>query len=121
VTVRDHEWLRILDVPRALEARRFSGAGRWRLDVADELGFASGRWLVESDAEGIVRVGDAGHDEDAPLLRTDVATLGSLYLGGVGVRALADAGRTAGSDAEAVAIADRVLRSAVPPFLSFWY
>ncbi|GAB3407998.1 GNAT family N-acetyltransferase [Schumannella luteola] len=121
VTVRDHEWLRILDVPRALEARRFSGAGRWRLDVADELGFASGRWLVESDAEGGVRVGDAGHDEDAPLLRTDVATLGSLYLGGVGVRTLADAGRTAGSDAEAVAIADRVLHSAVPPFLSFWY
>ncbi|WP_181408931.1 GNAT family N-acetyltransferase [Schumannella soli] len=121
VTVRDHEWLRILDVPRALEARRFSGAGRFRLDVSDDLGLATGRWLVESDADGVVRVGDAGHDDDAPLLRTDVATLGSLYLGGVAVTTLADAGRTAGSDAEAVLIADRVLRSTVAPFLSFWY
>ncbi|TPW70753.1 GNAT family N-acetyltransferase [Schumannella sp. 10F1B-5-1] len=129
VRVHDHQWLRILDVPAALEGRALAGAGRWRLEVTDPLGHASGSWLVESDAEGVAHVtADSGVDEvdtgagaEAPTLRTDVAALSSAYLGGVAVGTLAAAGRMAGSDAEAVAIADRVLRSPVTPYLSIWY
>src|SRR5690606_27077849 len=35
VTVRDHQYVRILDVPAALSARRYAAPGRLVLDVSD--------------------------------------------------------------------------------------
>ena len=52
VTVSDHQYVRILDVPAALEARTFGAPGSLLLDVSDPLGYAQGRWLLDVDATG---------------------------------------------------------------------
>lgn len=91
--IADMLWVRILDVVAALEARPWGTDGTMVVEVDDPLGHASGRWRVA--------VEDAG----AEVTRTDAAaevtlgadTLGALYLGGVGVRTLAAAGRIGGA------------------------
>ena len=50
--VGDHQWVRILDVPAALQARRYASPGALALEVTDALGFAEGRWIL--------RVGESG-------------------------------------------------------------
>ena len=52
VMVADHQYVRILDVPTALEARTFGAPGVLALEVSDALGFAAGRWLLTVDAAG---------------------------------------------------------------------
>src|SRR5690606_19874557 len=46
-TVTDHQWLRILDVRAALEARRYERDGVLELRVVDPLGFAEGSWRLD--------------------------------------------------------------------------
>lgn len=120
ITVRDHQYVRILDVPAALEARGYDVPGAVALDVADPLGFAGGRWLLQADADGRGRVtvweGDA--PEGAVVVGLGVSELSAAYLGGVSLATLARAGRVRSSDADA---ADRVFARPVPPRLSFWY
>lgn len=48
----DHLWARILDLPAALEARRYGAPGSIAFEVADPLGFADGRWLLTIDPSG---------------------------------------------------------------------
>jgi len=50
----DHLWLRILDVSAALAARTYAAADDFVLDVADDLGFAAGRFsfTTTTDAAG---------------------------------------------------------------------
>lgn len=120
ITVTDHHYVRILDVPAALEARRYEAPGVVVLDVTDDLGFAAGRWLLRVDAEGRGRVtaweGDA--PEGAVVVRLGVAALSAAYLGGVSLATLARAGRVSSDDADAAA---RVFSTNTPPRLSFWY
>jgi predicted acetyltransferase len=54
---RDHLWLRILDVPAALEQRSYSAPGMFVLTVDDELGFIGGEYVltVDVDGRGMVR------------------------------------------------------------------
>ncbi|WP_417219185.1 GNAT family N-acetyltransferase [Arthrobacter sp.] len=110
VTVTETEdllWLRILDVPAALRARQYGADGSLRLRVTDALGYADGTWEV-SVAGGTARV-DAAADAGPADLELDVALLGSLYLGGTSVRALAEAGRLRASSDEALARACTLL------------
>ncbi|WP_162599689.1 GNAT family N-acetyltransferase [Nocardioides solisilvae] len=93
--VRDHIWLRVLDVPRCLEARPWYGDGEVVLDVADPLGHATGRWRV-AVRDGAATVSAVGGSGDGSEVRTDVSTLSALYLGGVGVGTLVAAGRITG-------------------------
>ena len=124
VTVRDHQYLRILDVPAALEARRYGAAGRLVLDVADPLDLAGGRFLLEVDASGVGRVSALGADEsgdgvaDAVRVALGIAELSAAYLGGVSLATLVAAGRVQTTDAAAAA---RVLSWHVAPRLSIWY
>ena len=100
--VSDGMWVRILDVPGALTARRYPVAGRLVLEVADPFrGSASGTFVLEGGP-------DEAHCEpsDAPPdLRLDVRELGSLYLGGVTATELHRAGLIEGDEA-AVRLAD---------------
>ncbi|MBN9607217.1 MAG: GNAT family N-acetyltransferase [Actinomycetales bacterium] len=131
VTVGDHQWVRILDVPAALAARGYLEAGALRLRVHDGLGYAEGDWMlrVDADADGAAKVAAAVDDPEAdaaPGLELDVAALSALSLGGVTPFELAQAGRITelGPDAgsgRALAAADRLLRSAVAPSLTVWY
>ncbi len=88
-------WLRILDVPRALEARPWTADGVVVLEVDDPQGHAAGRFEVRT-ADGIATVARTDTDPD---VRVTAETLGSLYLGTVPVQQLRRAGRIDGSDA----------------------
>jgi predicted acetyltransferase len=95
--VEDRLYLRILDVPKALTARRYRQAGRVVLDLmapsVDEGGTdpAPGRWVLETDTTGAdCRRARPGEDADVVLEVTD---LGSVYLGGFAASLLAGAGR----------------------------
>ncbi|TDE91496.1 GNAT family N-acetyltransferase [Occultella glacieicola] len=51
-TIRDHGWLRILDLPRALESRSYATAADVTLEVTDPLGLTSGTWRVRIAPDG---------------------------------------------------------------------
>jgi predicted acetyltransferase len=95
--VEDRLYLRILDVPKALEARHYRRAGRVVMDLVgpsvDEgpADPAPGRWVLEADA-GTAACRRARPGEDADV-RMEVTDLGSLYLGGYPASLLAGAGR----------------------------
>lgn len=117
----DHVWLRILDVPQALEARTYAGEGTSHavdaagvLRVHDPLGFADGTWRVEVEA-GTARVFPTEMEPDVEL---GVAELSAAYLGGVSLQILADAGRVTGSVA-AFARIDAALRGPRAPHHGF--
>ncbi|MET0813500.1 MAG: GNAT family N-acetyltransferase [Microbacterium sp.] len=120
VTVSDHQYVRILDVPVALAARTYGGSGVLALDVTDPLGFTTGRWLLTVDASGRGEVipleGPA--PDDAVEVSLGIAELSAVYLGGVSLATLAAAGRVSSTDAASAA---RVFGWHVPPRLSIWY
>jgi predicted acetyltransferase len=97
----DSLWVRVLDVPTALAARPWSADGEVVLEVDDAQGHAAGRWLVRTQG-GRASVSPA---DEAGGVRMAADTLGSLYLGGVPVGALRDAGRLAGDDASVATLA----------------
>lgn len=93
----DHVWVRVLDVPAALEARPWFADDVLALRVHDPLGHADGVFTVGA-ADGRATVTAAADGETDADVELDVETLGALYLGGVRVQALVDAGRITGSD-----------------------
>ncbi|MDD7964332.1 GNAT family N-acetyltransferase [Actinomycetospora lemnae] len=89
-TSREMLWLRILDVPAALGARRYPVTDRIVLAVDDPARHAAGTWAVDTTDPVEPRATTTGDEPDVAL---DAATLGALYLGGVDPRVLARAGR----------------------------
>jgi len=49
---RDHLWLRILDVARALQARGYDAPGRLVIEVTDRLGYTPGRFALRAAPDG---------------------------------------------------------------------
>lgn len=88
---RDNLWLRVLDVPRALEARAYAATDSLVLEVTDDL-FGSGRWRLDAGPDGARCTTAPGASVDLGL---GVAELGSLYLGGQSAVVLQHAGRLA--------------------------
>jgi predicted acetyltransferase len=108
-------YVRVLDVPAALTARRYAEDGRIVLEVADA-GIAdnAGRWLLEvADGQGRCTPTDASAD-----LLLDVRDLATVSLGGVRVSQLVRAGRIAlGGDGPAAGERfDRMLRTPLAPY-----
>lgn len=112
--VQDHLWTRILDVPAALEARRYESSGSLVLDVDDSLGLAGGRFRLDIGNDGSARVRATDDEADVSL---PISSLASLYLGASSAPGLAASGRISG-DVETV---DRLFRTAVAPRLSSWF
>lgn len=111
--VTDWLWVRLLDVPAALSPRRWGGAGRLVLDVADPFRPASGgRFAIEAgeDGAGTVVTTDAPADL---ALRTDA--LAALALGGVAPSTLARVGRVEEHRPGALAVADTLFSWPVAP------
>lgn len=95
LTIGDALWVRILDVPAALEARSWSADDDLVLEVIDEvLPGAGGRFRVA------IREGRATvtRTEAAPDATLGIAALGSLYLGGIRAADLARAGHLVAAD-----------------------
>lgn len=110
--IGDALWLRILDVPAALEARRYDSDGQVIFAVSDAFcPWAGGTFeLIVSGGEAFCKAVDA-----EPELTLDAAELGALYVGGRSVVELARAGLIDGSR-EALVRADRMMRTVVPPW-----
>jgi predicted acetyltransferase len=104
--VSDNLWLRLVDLPAALTARTYRAPLDLVLEVADSLiEQNAGRWRLTVGPTGSARVASTSAAADLAL---DIRELGAAYLGGRGLRALADAGlvdeRTSGAvDAATVA------------------
>lgn len=115
--VIDRLYVRVLDVPKALEARGYRHAGRLVLDVLPDAagGFdpAVGRWVLEAGTDGASC--RAARDEEATDLRLDVTAVGSLYLGGFRASLLAAAGRVDELTAGSLEVADNLFSAGLAP------
>lgn len=113
----DHLWVRLLDAPRALAARRYLCNGRVVLRVTDPLGFADGVYLLEGGPDGA----SCAPSRARPELTLPVEALGSVYLGGVSLALLAAAGKVTEHRQGAVALADAMFRSPLTPWCATWF
>jgi predicted acetyltransferase len=119
LTVGDGLWLRLVDLPAALAARRYAAGGSLVLEVADvTCAWNAGRWRLEvAPGDGAAdAAGGAERTEAPPDLRLDVADLGAVYLGGVRFTELAAAGRIEERKPGALALAGRMFASDRSPW-----
>jgi predicted acetyltransferase len=109
----DGLWLRILDVPVALEARRYQLSGTLVLEVADAaLPGVTGRYLLETTPDGArCRQTTAAAD-----VRLDIADLSAMYLGGTRCSLLAQAGKVVEERSGALRLADALFAAEMTPF-----
>ena len=109
----DDLWVRLLDIPAALTARRYARSGRVVFEVSDRVRpEVAGRYVLEGGAEGAeCHATDAAAD-----LTLDVVDLGAAYLGGVRFSTLARAGRVVAQTPEALARADVMFASEPMPW-----
>lgn len=98
--VGDGLWVRVLDVPAALEARRYRAPGTVTFEISDPLGRVDGRYRLEVAEDG---TGRCRPTDDRPDLVLDVEDLGASYLGAPRFAAGLRAGRMRGDQAAAVA------------------
>ena len=111
--VKDWLWLRVLDVPRALEGRGYEVTGQLVLDVHDPFRPSTGgRFLVDVDPKSAT----CARTDAEPDLALEIDDLGAIYLGGVAPSVLAAAGRIKARSAEVVARADDIFRTTPGPF-----
>ncbi|MFJ2959481.1 GNAT family N-acetyltransferase [Streptomyces sp. NPDC087270] len=118
----DFMWLRVLDTPAALTARRYEGAATGLvLQVHDEVrdgdrtvaGPAAGRFLLETDDKGAASCTPSTAPADLSLSAAD---LGCLYLGDESAVRLAVLGRITEHRAQAARVADTLFRTARRPW-----
>jgi predicted acetyltransferase len=113
----DFVWVRVLDVPSALSARRYPVDGHLVLEVTDPLGFAAGRYALDGGASGATCTRTDGTAD----LSMPVDALGSLYAGGVSAHLLSAIGRIDEHRAGAVDRAAVMFGTSVPPWCSTWF
>ncbi|MEV6695349.1 GNAT family N-acetyltransferase [Micromonospora sp. NPDC051196] len=86
----DALWVRVVDVPAALAARRYATDVDVVVEVTDDLlPENTGRWRIQGGPKTASCVPATGPAD----LACDVSCLGELFLGGATLTALADAGR----------------------------
>jgi predicted acetyltransferase len=113
LTLADHLWLRLLDLPAALEARRYATEGSLALEVSDPVRPQNqGRWLLEGGRDGA----SCQRTRRPPDLALDVAELGAAYLGGTRLATLGRTGRVDELTPGALVRADAMLASDPPPW-----
>ena len=109
----DGLWVRLVDVGAALAARRYSSPVDLVLDVRDELcPWNARRWRLSGDADGAT----CTPTRDSPDVGLDVRALGSAFLGGETLAALAAAGLVQEGTPGALACASSALAWPVAPY-----
>jgi predicted acetyltransferase len=110
--LRDDLWVRLLDIPASLAARKYSATGRVVFEVADTFcPETAGRYELEAGPEGA----ECRRTTREADLALDVADLGAAYLGGVRFDTLWQAGRIEEHTTGAAARADALFRSDPAP------
>lgn len=114
----DFVWVRLLDVPAALAARRYAVPGEVVLEVVDEDGdrFASGRYRLTADGDAV----ECRSTDQAADLQITQRALASIYLGGFRLRELLSgvaSERTPG----ALARVDLMFSTPLAPWNATWF
>jgi predicted acetyltransferase len=113
-TIHDGLFVRLVNVDRALAARTYAAPIDVVLEVADEFcPWNSGRWRLAGDEKGA----SCERTESAADITVDVRELGSVYLGGITLRALAAAGQVVEHTTGAVHAASKAFASDLQPWL----
>jgi predicted acetyltransferase len=108
----DSLWLRLLDVPTAMTARRYPSPVSMVIEVDDTYRpSAGGRFRLAGGPDGA----ECSPTTDPSDVRLDTQSLASAYLGAPRLARLAWIGRVQG-DAEAVAALDAAFTTALPPY-----
>jgi predicted acetyltransferase len=108
----DSLWIRLIDVVAALGRRTYSRDGAITVSLSDAFAeWNHGNYQLEIDG-GVGSCERVSGEGDVAM---DVATLGSLYLGGRSAAGLARVGKIDGS-VEAIARLDAMFRGAVAPW-----
>jgi predicted acetyltransferase len=113
----DALWLRIMDVPAALEARRYQADLDMVLEIGDGFRCDGGRFALEV-RDGVARCTPSAAPAD---IEMDLDVLGSIYLGAHSVTELAAANRVRCHDRRLLLRADVAFRSDVPAELGFHF
>lgn len=114
----DGLYLRLVDVPAALSARRYATPGRLVIDVHDPFcSWNEGRYALEGGPDGASCIRTT---EDADLVAT-VTDVGAAYLGGPSFRQLHRAGRIVEVRAGALARADAMFAWDPAPWCAFGF
>ncbi|GAA3746854.1 putative acetyltransferase [Spinactinospora alkalitolerans] len=108
----DNLWVRLVDLPRALEQRAYSAPVDLVIEVTDRVcPWNAGRWQLSADTRN-ARCEPAEREPD---VRLDVATLGAAYLGGTRLGSYAAAGLVTEEREGAVAELDTALSHPTQP------
>ena len=122
--VDDFLWLRVLDVPGALAARRYLGSGTLVLRVLDPTGLADATVRLHVGADRCAGDGwtcaEVTTTDAEPDVRLGVGDLGSLLLGGTSPVALRAAGRLQASAADAHRL-QALLATPESPWCPTWF
>lgn len=116
--LHDALYLRIVDVDRALSARAYATPIDTVIEVVDDFcPWNAGRWRLTGDEKG------AGCERTSAAadLVLGARELGAAYLGGVTLRALANAGLVQEQRGGAVAEASKAFASDIAPWLPFGF
>ncbi len=105
-------WIRVVDVDRALGARRYSTPIDTVLDIRDETcPWNAGRYRLTGDADSAT----CRRTDGAADLSLSATTLGAAYLGGTTLTTLAGAGLVTEHRSGGLAAAAAAFRAAQPP------
>lgn len=115
--LEDALWLRIIDIPVALEARSYQGDCAAVLEIADGVLRGGGRFTLEV-RDGRARCTPGGAEVDVQM---DLAVLGSLYLGTHRVSSFAAANRLRCNDSALIRQLDSAFATEVPAELGFHF
>ena len=111
--IEDGLWLRLVDVPTALAARRYAAEGRLGLRVRDAFcPWNDGHF----ELNGGPHTAECRRHDGNPDLAIDVADLAAVYLGGNRFRTLMEAGRVEELQPGAVARADAMFATDRAPW-----
>jgi predicted acetyltransferase len=117
VGVEDALWLRMLDVPTVLEARSYASDVSVVLDVSDDVLDGGGRYALDvHDGKARCVPTDAAAD-----VQTELAVLGSLYMGGHRASAFAAANRLRCNNSGLAAQLDAAFATDVPAELGYGF
>jgi predicted acetyltransferase len=115
----DSLWIRLVDLPAALEQRSWAAACDILVEVTDRTApWNEGTWRIRADGSGSAKVERAEGEAE---LRLPTEALGSAYLGGGNLVALHRAGLVAERRRGAVAELWRAMRTDVAPGAAFMF
>jgi GNAT superfamily N-acetyltransferase len=115
----DSLWVRLVDLPEALEDRAWSAPCDVVVEVTDPAApWNEGSWRIRADDSGAARVERTTAESD---VRLPVEALGAAYLGGGSLAALQHAGLVAERRSGAIAELWRAMRTDLAPGAAFGF